>query len=137
MELRLRSASGEYNWFLSRANPVRDANGEIWRWFGTNADISAAREVQRQLIEITDAQRRFVSDAAHELREPLTAIGGNIDLIRRYPNMSFDERDEALSDAGRETSRLSRLITDLLIVARGDASQAAALELISLSEITG
>ncbi len=135
MQLRLRAASGEYQWFLSRVNPVRDEAGKVWRWFGTNTDISAAREVERQLREITEVQRRFVSDAAHELRAPLTAIGGNIDLIRRYPNMSAEEREEALSDAGRETGRLSRLITDLLIVARGDASQIAALEPISLPDL--
>jgi PAS domain S-box-containing protein len=135
MELRLKAASGEYNWFLSRVVPVLGDDGRVWRWFGTNTDISAALEVQRQLREIADAQRRFVSDAAHELRAPLTAIGGNIDLIRRYPNMSFDERDEALSDAGRETARLSRLITDLLVVARGDASQIAASEPIQLADL--
>lgn len=135
MELRIKSANGEYQWFLSRVSPLRDAAGKIWRWFGTCTDISASREVQRQLTEITEAQRRFVSDAAHELRAPLTVIGGNIDLIRRYPNMSAEERDEALSDAGRETGRLSRLITDLLIVARGDASQIASLEPISLPDL--
>ena len=135
MEFPIKAASGEYNWFLSRVNPVRDAKGVIWRWFGTNTDISAVREVQRQLIEITQAQRRFVSDAAHELRAPLTAIGGNIELIRRYPGMSASDRDEALGDAARETGRLSRLITDLLIVARGDASQIAASEPISLRDL--
>lgn len=137
MELRLKGSDGEYRWFLSRVNPVYDESGQVSRWFGTNTDISAALEVQHQLREIADAQRRFVSDAAHELRAPLTAIGGNIDLIRRYPNMSFDERDEALSDAGRETARLSRLINDLLVVARGDASQIAALEPISLPDLLG
>ena len=135
MEVRLKDVNGDYRWFLSRVNPVRDASGQVWRWFGTNTDISAGREVQRQLREITDAQRRFVSDAAHELRAPLTAIGGNIELIRRYPDMTADEREEALGDAGRETGRLSRLITDLLVVARGDASQIAALEPISLPDL--
>ena len=135
MELRLKAANGAYQWFLSRVTPVRDSEGRIWRWFGTNTDISAARELQRQLREITEAQRRFVSDAAHELRAPLTAIRGNLELVRRYPNMDATERDEALTDAERETGRLSRLITDLLAVARGDATQMTQLEPIALPEL--
>ena len=135
MELRIRAASGEYNWFLSRVNPVRDEAGNVWRWFGTNTDISAARELQRQLREITEAQRRFVSDAAHELRAPLTAIRGNLELVRRYPDMTSTERDEALQDAERETGRLSRLITDLLAVARGDSAELSNLEPIALPEL--
>jgi len=101
MELRVRAASGEYQWFLSRVNPVRDESGKVWRWFGTNTDISSGREVQRQLIEITEAQRRFVSDAAHELRAPLTAIGGNIELIRRAtPSRMAHPSRATLANAG-------------------------------------
>ena len=135
MEFPIKAANGDYNWFLTRVNPVLDAQGKVWRWFGTSTDISASREVQRRLTELTNAQRRFVSDAAHELRAPLTSIGGNIELVRRYPDMSADERDQALSDAVRETGRLSRLITDLLAIARGDASQTLNFEPISLPEL--
>jgi signal transduction histidine kinase len=76
-----------------------------------------------KLTTLNEAQRRFVSDAAHELRAPLTAIRGNLELLLRYSNISEQERLEMLGDAEREASRLSRLITDLLAVARGDAAQ--------------
>jgi signal transduction histidine kinase len=76
-----------------------------------------------KLTTLNEAQRRFVSDAAHELRAPLTAIRGNLELLLRFPNVSNDERLEMLTDAEREAARLSRLITDLLAVARGDAAQ--------------
>jgi PAS domain S-box-containing protein len=76
-----------------------------------------------KLTTLNEAQRRFVSDAAHELRAPLTAIRGNLELLLRFQNVSNDERLEMLTDAEREAARLSRLITDLLAVARGDAAQ--------------
>jgi two-component system OmpR family sensor kinase len=67
------------------------------------------------------AQQRFVSDASHELRAPLTAIQGNLELIRRHPEMPLTDRDEALAEAERETGRLARLVSDLLALARADA----------------
>ncbi len=118
---------------------VQESNPRLW----TNDEISLASEtahrtwadVERtrltqllmardlKLTTLNEAQRRFVSDAAHELRAPLTAIRGNLELLLRYTNISEEERLEMLTDAEREAARLSRLITDLLAVARGDAAQ--------------
>jgi two-component system, OmpR family, sensor kinase len=70
------------------------------------------------------AQQRFVADASHELRAPLTAIQGNLELIRRHPEMPHADRDEALGEAEREALRLTRLVADLLALARADAGVA-------------
>ncbi len=67
------------------------------------------------------AQQRFVSDASHELRAPLTAIQGNLELLRRHPEMPVVDRDEALAEVEREANRLTRLVADLLALARADA----------------
>jgi two-component system OmpR family sensor kinase len=66
-------------------------------------------------------QQRFVSDASHELRAPLTAIQGNLELLRRQSTMSGVEREEALTEVERESTRLTRLVADLLVLARADA----------------
>lgn len=67
------------------------------------------------------AQQRFVGDASHELRAPLTAIQGNLELVQRHPEMAAADREVALAEASREAHRLSRLVADLLALARADA----------------
>ncbi|XWK88219.1 MAG: PAS domain S-box protein [Phormidium sp.] len=47
----LRSKEGEFRWFLSRALPIRDEQGNIVLWFGTNTDIQDIKEVQDALRE--------------------------------------------------------------------------------------
>ncbi len=42
----LRGKDGQYRWFLSRALPIRNAKGEVVRWFGTNTDVTELREAQ-------------------------------------------------------------------------------------------
>ncbi len=68
-------------------------------------------------------QQRFVADAAHELRAPLTAIQGNIDLIKRHARMTAEERQEALDYLDGEARRLARIVSELLTLARADAGQ--------------
>ncbi|HRX87796.1 MAG TPA: PAS domain-containing protein, partial [Phycisphaerae bacterium] len=45
----LRSQDGDYRWFLSRALPIRDADGKVVRWFGTNTDVTEQREHENKL----------------------------------------------------------------------------------------
>jgi PAS domain S-box-containing protein len=46
----LRRADGEWRWFLSRAKPIRDEQGKIIHWFGTNTDITEQREQSEQIV---------------------------------------------------------------------------------------
>lgn len=69
------------------------------------------------------AQRRFVADASHELRTPLTTIRGNIGLLQREPPINPEDRAAVLSDMADESERMSRLVNDLLMLARADAGR--------------
>jgi PAS domain S-box-containing protein len=46
---RMRRFDGEYRWFLFRANPLRDAEGNIVKWFGTNVDVEDRRRAEEAL----------------------------------------------------------------------------------------
>ncbi len=79
------------------------------------------------LDHATAAQRRFVADASHELRAPLTIIQGNLALLLRHADdLPQEERQRMLADAHDETLRLARLVNDMLLLARADASGAGA-----------
>lgn len=92
-------------------------------------------EMLDSLEEAHKAQQRFVADASHELRAPLTAIQGNLELIERQTNMTADERKEAVSEAHREAHRLSRLVADLLALARADAGVPLRQEPVELDRV--
>src|SRR6476660_2110614 len=57
----LRSKTGEYRWFLSRALPIFDAEGKVARWFGTNTDITKQRELEQALRESRDQLEQKVT----------------------------------------------------------------------------
>lgn len=68
-----------------------------------------------RLQDLFSVQQRFVADVSHELRTPLTAIRGNLDLMKRY---GVD--DESLEAIESEAERMSRMVNDLLLLARAD-----------------
>jgi two-component system OmpR family sensor kinase len=77
-----------------------------------------------RLEEAFSAQRRFIADASHELRTPLTAIRGNLDVLARQAAATGgagSDFADALGDLQRESARMSRLIEDLLTLARTEA----------------
>ena len=78
-------------------------------------------EMLGSLEQAYSAQRRFVADASHEMRAPLTAIQANLELLRDRADMSPEEREGATREAAAEAGRLARLVADLLALARADA----------------
>jgi two-component system, OmpR family, sensor kinase len=89
--------------------------------------VDAFNEMLNSIESSTTAQRRFVADASHELRAPLTTIQGNLAFLIRYvDDIPPAERRTILADAHGETLRLASLVDELLLLARADASMGQA-----------
>ncbi|MDX1935027.1 MAG: PAS domain S-box protein [Capsulimonadales bacterium] len=76
-EHRIRSAAGEYRWFLVRARPLRNDRGEVVRWFGTATDIEDLKRAQAAQRETEERFRLMVegaTDYAMVLHDPFGTI---------------------------------------------------------------
>jgi len=82
-----------------------------------------------------NAQASFVADASHELRAPLTAIQGSLDIACDPRQRDADVRAAALADASSEASRMARLVKDLLALARADAGMSLTCKPLELDRI--
>jgi PAS domain S-box-containing protein len=117
MEFPLKGADGAFRWFLTRVNPLRDSQGRIVRWFGTNTDIDEQRRTAEQLREANRLKDEFLATVSHELRTPLTSILGWAHLLRTG---QLDEQSvtRALETIERNARAQTQLIDDLLDVSR-------------------
>lgn len=91
---------------------------------GKNELTRLATTFNAMLIELQEAyqhQQRFVADASHELRAPITSIRCNLDLLAKAPDLAPGEAAAALTDARAEADRMGRLVNDLLTLARADS----------------
>ncbi|MBB3314622.1 PAS domain S-box-containing protein [Rhizobium sp. BK181] len=60
-EARIRRYDGEYRWFLFRGNPLRDDDGNIIRWYGTNVDIEDRKRAETALAESERLSRQIIN----------------------------------------------------------------------------
>lgn len=117
MEFPLRRADGQFRWFLTRVEPLRDSSGKIVRWFGTNADIHDQRQEGQKAMEANIAKDEFLATASHELRNPLSAILGWARLLRGG-EVSPSMQARGLETIERNAIAQVKLVEDILDGAR-------------------
>ncbi|HEU0290085.1 MAG TPA: CHASE domain-containing protein, partial [Burkholderiales bacterium] len=118
VEHRVRTASGNWCWILSRAKVVeRDAAGHAVRVTGTNVDITERKEVER-------LKNEFIATVSHELRTPLTAIVGSLGLLKELSAGKLEADAAAFVDMAQQNSeRLAVLINDILDIEKIESGQ--------------
>ena len=81
--------------------------------------VDAFNQTLERLEVLFASQQRFLADVSHELRTPLTVIKGTVDLMRRTKEFDL----ESLDSIDQEANRLTRLVTDLLLLAKAHAGE--------------
>jgi two-component system, OmpR family, sensor kinase len=89
-------------------------------------------EMLDRLEEAFASQKSFISDAGHELRTPITIIRGHLDVMGDDP----DERRETLDLVRDELDRMSRLVNDLLLLAKASRPDFLQPETVDLDDLT-
>ena len=104
----LRGRDGSYRMFLSRAVPIRDANGKVLRWFGTNTDITDSQAMKDELFaekERAQVTLNSIGDAV-----VCTDIAGNVSFLNLVAEkMTGWPRQEAV---GRPVAEVLRIRDD-------------------------
>ena len=83
---QIRSKDGDYRWFLSRALPIRDTDGRIIRWFGTNTDVTDRIKADEQRILL-------VNELNHRVKNTLATVQSLAMQTMRNTERSADARE--------------------------------------------
>ena len=113
---------------LGRRLPVAGTNDELDRLSQTMNSMFA------RLDNFFQAQTRLSADISHELRTPLTIVRGNLDLLR---SEMLDEEDRAdtIGAARSALDRMSRLVSDLLLLSQADAGLTLKMKTLELDGV--
>jgi two-component system OmpR family sensor kinase len=132
-ELPLGSGDVTLSERVPDANPGTEV-GQVGAAFNRMLEHVEAALARRAASEAR--LRRFAADASHELRTPLAAIRGYAELARRHPGPVPADIEHALGRVESESTRMSLLVDELLLLAQLDAGRPLAREPVDLTRLT-
>ena len=123
----------------SRKMPQPRADDEIGELARTLEQMLRSLDAARAEREgAMQKQREFVADASHELRTPLTSVLANLELLQASLGAPGQAEDREMIDSAlRSSRRMSRLVGDLLLLARADAGRIGERRRCDFAEIAG
>jgi PAS domain S-box-containing protein len=95
-EARMRRFDGSYRWFLFRANPLRDASGNIVRWYGTNVDIEDRRRGE-EALRASELNWRQIVDNIPGLVARMSPLG-EVEFLNRQTLEYFGRTNAELKN---------------------------------------
>ncbi len=105
VEYRLRGKDGSFRWFLGRANPIRDTNGVIVKWFGTCTDIESQKHNQQVLEEQILERTTQLADTNSRLQQEILEK----DAARRQYDSNNEQMVEELQKRSDRATILAKM----------------------------
>ncbi|WP_232491437.1 PAS domain-containing sensor histidine kinase [Novosphingobium kaempferiae] len=140
-EGRLRGADGQYRWFLIRASPFFDADGNLTQWFGVNIDIDdrkraeeQLRQSQSDLAHVTRVMTmgELAVSIAHEINQPLMAIVTNAGTCLRWLDagqLDIHMARKAAERIVRDGHRAGDIVASIRALAQKSVARMEAIDL--------
>ncbi|MBL0385255.1 HAMP domain-containing histidine kinase [Tumebacillus sp. ITR2] len=97
--------------------------GAVCALVAVGAGVYLATRALRPIQQAWNKQQEFVADASHELRTPLTVMKTSLERLFRHPDNTIEQESVGISDAIEETNRMSKLVSQLLTLARSDSNE--------------
>jgi PAS domain S-box-containing protein len=111
-EFRFKDNQGTYRWWFVRALALKDDEGKVIKWYGSNMDITEQKEVANQ-------KDNFLAVASHELKTPVTSLKAYAQVMETLFRRSGDTKNaELVARMDKQVNRLNSLIGDLLDVTK-------------------
>jgi len=122
------------------ARAVRDIGGEDLgkrlNWQGRPDELGALAATFDAMLARLEAafarERRFIADASHELKTPLTVINANAQMLERWAVRDERSRAEALAAIRSESATMAKIINAMLTLAKTDSVDQSAFEVVDL-----
>ncbi len=119
LNFRVKNKSGQYRWFLGRAQAQWNEQNRAIRISGSITDIHEIKDLEQRLLRSNADLNQFASVAAHDLQRPLRAISGFLTLLHeQYKDKLDNNAQDYIERAVSSAENMSALIKDLLEYSR-------------------
>ncbi len=133
---RFRRADGVYRWHLSRAHAMRDGEGKISLWIGSNTDIHEEKETEQELRRANANLNQFAFAASHDLQEPLRMITAYSQLLLKNCRAEMGADAEVFVGYVTDgTRRMRALLADLLSYSAAAAELPEPTGMVNLNQV--
>jgi PAS domain S-box-containing protein len=143
IEYRFKSKEGTYRWFLGQAVPMRNAKGEIYKWFGTCTDIEEQKQWQQEMIKTNEDLKKanadldsFVYTASHDLKLPIISMSRIFTELTKSATFADPDAEKLIGMFQRSLNQINATIRDLADIVKVQKNAGQNLEFLSLEKIT-
>lgn len=142
IEYRFKSKAGDYRWFLGQATPMRDAAGNIVKWFGSCTDIEQNKRAEEEMVLVNQELRKtnedldsFVYTASHDLKLPIISMSRIFSELSESVQFTTPDADILISMFHKSLDQINTTIQDLADIVKVQKNLEQTQEVISFTSV--